>query len=420
MTRQMLMENVYLTHIPSEKFKTSFFSAQMAAPLRAETAGFNALLVNVLSRGTARFPDMAALGRELDMLYGARLGPLLRRMGENQVFGFTASCVDDRFLPPGEALLERTAALMGDMLCAPALQDGRLRPDYVESERANLADEIRSIVNDKRAYAARRLLETMCAGEPYSVRLMGGAEDMERITPDALDSHYRAILPQARLELFYCGAAPLERVADAFRQAFARLPRQGALDIAATLRHPARPVCQVVTEEMDVSQGKLCMGFATDNCDVPANLMLDAMFGGASSSKLFLNVREKLSLCYYAGSSYRRLKGMLTVSSGIACENYDRAVEEICAQLEALKNGEWEDWELQGARSALLNSLRSIEDSAGALEDFTLGQIITGTGDTITGLIRDVSAVTPERIRSAAAAARLDTIYFLKGKEAAV
>ena len=107
MTRQMLMDNVYLTHVPSEKFKTSFFSAQMAAPLRAETAGLNALLVNVLSRGTARCPDMAAIGRELDMLYGARLGPQLRRMGENQVFGFTASCVDDRFLPPGEELLEK-------------------------------------------------------------------------------------------------------------------------------------------------------------------------------------------------------------------------------------------------------------------------------------------------------------------------
>ena len=104
MTRQMLMENVYLTYIPSEKFKTSFFSAQMAVPLRAETAGLNALMVNVLSRGTARCPDMAAIGRELDMLYGARLEPTVRKKGENQLFGFVASCVDDRFLPAGERL----------------------------------------------------------------------------------------------------------------------------------------------------------------------------------------------------------------------------------------------------------------------------------------------------------------------------
>lgn len=417
MTRQMLMDHVYLTYIPSEKFKTSFFSAQMAAPLRPDTAGRNALLVNVLSRGTARFPDMAALGRELDMLYGARLGPQLRRMGENQVFGFTASCVDDRFLPPGEKLLEKTADLIGDMFCSPALQDGRLRQDYADSERINLVDEIRSIVNDKRAYASRRLLEVMCAGEPYGVHLMGSAGDMERISLETLDSHYRSVLPQGRLELFYCGSAPSERVAGAFARAFARLPRQGLLEPAATTRRSARTVCQVVTETMDVSQGKLGMGFRTECPDVPANLMMDAMFGGTSTSKLFLNVREKLSLCYYAGSSYHRLKGLVTVSSGIECGNYDRAVSEISAQLEALKKGEWEDWELQGARSSLLNSLRSIEDSAGALEDFVMGQTISGAGDTIPGLIEAIGAVTGERIQAAAQALKLDTIYFLKGKE---
>lgn len=418
MTRQMLMDNVYLTHIPSDKFKTSYFSAQMAAPLCAGTAGRNALLVNVLGRGTARLPDMAALGRELDMLYGARLGPQLRRMGENQVFGFTASCVEDRFLPPGEALLEKTAELMGDMFCAPALQEGRLRRDYADSERANLIDEIHSIVNDKRVYAARRLLEEMCAGEPYAVRLLGSAEDMERITLEELDAHYRSMLPQGRLELFYCGSAPEERVAGAFARAFARLPREGLLEPAPTTRRPVRPEPLVVTEEMDVSQGKLGMGFRTQCPDVPANLMLDAMFGGTSTSKLFLNVREKLSLCYYAGSSYHRLKGLVTVSSGIECGNYDRAVAEITAQLEALKAGDWEDWELQGARSSLLNSLRSIEDSAGALEDFIMGQTISGAGDTIEGLMKDISSVTGAQIQAAAQALELDTIYFLKGKEA--
>ena len=418
MTRQMLMDNVYLTHIPSDKFKTSYFSAQMAAPLRAGTAGRNALLVNVLGRGTARLPDMAALGRELDMLYGARLGPQLRRMGENQVFGFTASCVEDRFLPPGEALLEKTAELMGDMFCAPALQEGRLRRDYADSERANLIDEIHSIVNDKRVYAARRLLEEMCAGEPYAVRLLGSAEDMERITLEELDAHYRSMLPQGRLELFYCGSAPEERVAGAFARAFARLPREGLLEPAPTTRRPVRPEPLVVTEEMDVSQGKLGMGFRTQCPDVPANLMLDAMFGGTSTSKLFLNVRERLSLCYYAGSSYHRLKGLVTVSSGIECENYERAVSEISAQLEALKAGAWEDWELQGARSSLLNSLRAIEDSAGALEDFIMGQTISGAGDTIEGLMKDISSVTGEQIQAAAQALELDTIYFLKGKEA--
>lgn len=418
MTRQMLMDNVYLTHIPSDKFKTSYFSAQMAAPMRAGTAGLNALLVNVLSRGSTRLPDIASLGRELDMLYGARLGPSLRRVGENQVFGFSASCVDERFLPRGEGLLEKIADLMGDMFCDPATQGGRLRGDYVESEREKLADEIRSAVNDKRAYAARRLLEVMCAGESYGLKLMGEAADMERVSLQKLNSHYQSVLPQGRLELFYCGSAPERRLAGAFRRAFARLPRKGGLEPVPTVSRPARPEYQVVTEEMDISQGKLGMGFRTESGDVPANLVMDAMFGGTSTSKLFLNVREKLSLCYYAGSRYHRLKGLVTVSSGIDCQHYDRAVEEITAQLEALRRGDWEPWEFEGAVSSLRNGLRSMEDSAGALEDFYIGQAVSGLDETIPDLLAAIGAVTPQRVQAAAEELRLDTIYFLKGQEA--
>ncbi|MCI8302427.1 MAG: insulinase family protein [Oscillospiraceae bacterium] len=418
MTRQTLLENVYLTHMPSEKFKTSFLSAQMAVPLLAETAGLNALLVNVLSRGTARLPDMAALGRELDLLYGAQLEPAVRKMGENQLFGFMASCIDDRFLPGGERLLEPLTELLGDMFCRPAVQDGGLNGDYVDSERENLVDLIRSDINDKRLYAARRLMETMCAGEPYGVGRMGRAGDVERITRQELSGHYRSVLSRGRLELFYCGSAPEDRVADAFRRAFAGLPRQGLLEPTVTTRRAAPASCRVVEEAMDVTQGKLCMGFRTDSGDVPATMLMNAMFGGEVTSKLFLNVREKLSLCYYVSSSFHRRKGLITVYSGIEFENCDRAVAEISAQLEDLKNGRWEDWELQGARSSLISSLRSTEDSAGAIESFVMGQAAAGGSETIPGLLEEVRAVTPDRIREAAAAVKPDTIYFLKGKEA--
>ena len=169
---------------------------------------------------------------------------------------------------------------------------------------------------------------------------------------------------------------------------------------------------------MDVSQGKLCIGCRTDSGDMPATMLMNAMFGGTSNSKLFLNVREKLSLCYYAGSAYHRLKGLITVSSGIEFENYDRAVEEIFRQLESLQKGEWEDWELTGARESLLSSLRTMEDSPSSLEDFVVGQAAAGSDETIPGLIAALQGVTPQRIREAAQAVKPDTIYFLKGKEA--
>ena len=247
MARQMLMDNVYLTCIPSEKFKTSFLSAQLVMPWRRDRRR-NALLVNVLSRGTQRFPDMASLSGQLDRLYGARLEPTVRKKGENQVFGFVASFVDERFVPDGERLLEPMADLLGELFLSPATRNGRLRGDYVESERANLADLIRSDLNDKRAYAARRLLEVMCAGEAYGLSRLGTAREVERISLQRLNSHYQTILPGARLELFYCGAIPVRRVAGALARAFAALPRQGAVEPAVTARKAAPETCRVVEE----------------------------------------------------------------------------------------------------------------------------------------------------------------------------
>lgn len=417
MTRQRLMDNVYLTYVPSDKFKTSFLSAQMMVPMTKETAPLNALLVNVLSRGTVRFPDMAAISRRLDTLYGARLEPVVRKKGENQTFGFLASCVDDRLLPGNERVLEPLADLLGELFTAPATKNGRLNGEYLQSERANLIDLIESEINDKHTYASLRLLEEMCAGEPYGLRRLGSVEDVKKVSLQKLNRYYLSVLPKARLELYYCGSASQERVAGMFRRAFAALPRCGETDLFPTTRKKAPEVCRVIEETMDVTQGKLCIGFRTDSRDSAATMLMNAMYGGASKSKLYMNVREKLSLCYYAGSTNHWKKGIITVSAGIDFDNYQRAVDEILAQLDSMKSGEWEDWELESARSALRGSFRSMEDSAGAIEDFMMGQIATNGEETLPGLLAAIEEVTPERIRDAAACVKPDTIYFLRGKE---
>ena len=306
---------------------------------------------------------------------------------------------------PRETMLDLTGELTGrrtlPVFSRNVVSDPEAAWDFRALHR-QIMDGSREFGKEERLLLLLSRLLRLC-GQPFQASPPAGREAVERA---------RAFMEE------HCGERiTLERVAGAFAQAFARLPRQGLLEPAATTRRSAPPEPRVVTEEMDVSQGKLGMGFRTQCPDVPANLMLDAMFGGTSTSKLFLNVRERLSLCYYAGSSYHRLKGLVTVSSGIECENYERAVSEISAQLEALKAGAWEDWELQGARSSLLNSLRSIEDSAGAMEDFILGQTISGLKETVPDLIEAIGSVTGARIQAAAQALALDTIYFLKGKE---
>ena len=288
----------------------------------------------------------------------------------------------------------------------------------MSGERANLVDRIRGQINDKRSYATLRLGQLMCGEEAFGVDKLGDVEHAAAVTPGSLWERYQQLLSTAQIELYYCGSAEEERVARALKEALSALPvNEGRICPDCEVRLHAGPEPSMVEESMDVTQGKLAMGYRCSSDDYPAMVLANLIFGGTSNSKLFLNVREKLSLCYYASSLYHRQKGLITVSSGIEFQNYQRAYDEIMAQLEAVQKGELEDWELEGARSTLLNSYATVGDSQGKLENFYLGQAATGQHETPADLARAIQDMTAERICRAMSTVKLDTVYFLKGKE---
>ena len=421
---KQLADGVELLVNRTDKFKTGLLSATLTVPLRREDATAGALIPEVLYRGSRSCPDMERLSAATDALYGASLGTGVRQRGESQCISFLCSVIDDRYALDGSAVLEPAAGLMGEVLLDPAAENGVFRRDYVKGEGANLADRIRARVNDKRSWSIFRLVQEMCDGEAYAVDKLGDAEEALSVSPEGLWADYQALLGRAKVTFYYGGSAQPERVEEAVRRAFAPLisGRNAPVECAVP-KEPAGPV-RTVTDRMDVTQGKLAMGFRTGGVtmgspDYPALLVCNALYGGSANSRLFLNVREKLSLCYYASSRLHRYKGLLTVASGIEFANVRTACEEILAQLEAMRTGDWEPWELESAKSGYRNALLSAGDSARQMEDFYLGQLVAGQDDTPEGLLAKIEAVTPERIQAAAQSAVLDTVYFLKGKEEA-
>lgn len=415
--RKEIMQNVFLTYLPASKFKTSVLSAHLVTPLSRENASANALLPAVLRRGTMRCPDMERLSAALDTLYGAQIDYTVRKKGERQCVGFVASVIDDAFAPAGEKLLEPVADLLGELFLDPVTRNGHFLAEYVDSEKQNLIDAIRGIINDKRDYADLRLLQGMCRGERYGVDKFGSIARVEKITNQTLFRYYQELLSTAHLELFYCGSAERERVEEAISRAFAPLQRGRVVPPVIAEKKNAPETPREITERMDVTQGRLSMGWRASTNDAPAMMLANLIFGGYSNSKLFLNVREKLSLCYYASSAYHRSKGIVTVSSGIECRDVETAKREILAQLASVQRGEFEEWEVEGARACLIASLESRGDSAGRMEENALGQVATGIRETADELIAALRAVTNERIAEAAQSMTLDTVYFLTGED---
>ena len=423
-SRRELFPGVWLRTVHTNKFKSAYLSVTLLAPLEPETAAANALIPSVLRRGTAAHPDMESLSAALDELYGGAIEPAVRRKGETQCVGFVASFLDDAYALNGEKILESAAALLGELLLRPYTQDGIFCPDYTAGERANLIDRIRGQINDKRSYATHRLIQLMCGEEAFGTDKLGDETTAAAITPASLWQRYQELLRTAAVEVYYCGSAQPERVEAALRSALSGLPVNEARMVPdCEVRIHAGTQPRVVEEALDVTQGKLAMGFRTGGItcweeEYPALAMCSAVFGGTTLSKLFLNVREKLSLCYYASSMLEKLKGLMLVSSGIEFDKYQTARDEILAQLEAVRRGEIADWELEGARRTLISGHLATLDDQARQEEFWLGQAAAGLDTTIQELAGQFETITREQVAQAARKLELDTIYFLKGKEA--
>ena len=421
-TRRELFPGVWLRAVHTNKFKSSYLSVTLLAPLTRETAGANALIPEVLRRGTAVHPDMESLSAALDELYGGAVEPVVRKRGETQCVGFAASFLDDAYALKGEKILEPAADLLCELLLKPYTEKGVFSSDYVTGEKANLIDRIRAQINDKRTYAAQRLTREMCRYEAFGVDKLGDEETVSAVTPESLWRRYQELLREARAEVYYCGSADPDRVAGALNRALSGLPvNENRVDPDCEVRVTAGPEPIVVEEAMDVSQGKLALGFRTggQTCweeDYPALTMCNAIFGGTTLSKLFMNVREKLSLCYYASSMMEKMKGLVLVSSGIEFDKYQTAKDEILAQLEAIRRGDIEDWEMEGTRRTLIGGHLSTLDDQGRQEEFWLGQAAAGLDTTIEELVDQFENVTREQVAEAAKKLELDTVYFLKGK----
>ena len=421
--RTQLFPGVWLRTVHTDKFKSAYLSLTLMTQLDRENASANALLPRVLRRGTMVHPDMESLSAALDELYGGAVEPVVRKKGESQCVGFLASFLDNAYALNGEDILSGAAELLGEMLLNPLTRDGVFDPDYVEGEKANLIDELRGQINDKRIYATRRLTQLMCREESFGADKLGQEDKVAAITSESLWARYQKLLSSAQIEVYYSGSADPERVREIMERVFSTLPvSQEREEPECEVRIHAEQEPNVIEEVMDVNQGKLAMGWRTGGITVweeeyPALVLCSAVFGGTSMSKLFMNVRERLSLCYYASSALEKQKGLMIVSSGIEFQNYETAKREILAQLEDVKAGKITDDELEGARRILINQYRSIEDEQGRMEEYWLGQAAAGTEDAPGTLAARLETVTGEQIAQVARKLELDTVYFLKGKE---
>ncbi len=353
-TRTELLPGVYLTAVHTMKFKSSYMGIQLLTRLSEAHAAANALVPMVLRRGTERRPDMERLSAALDELYGGSVEPIVRKKGETQCVGFVASFLDDAYVPDGTPILEHAAALLGELLLTPARENGGFVSAYVERERANLVDRIQAQVNDKRSYAVLRLIQQMCAGEPYGVDRLGDESSAAAITGEALWERYQSLLSDARVELYFSGSAPFERVDAAFRSALAGLKGREVAPVSVCRKTPAEDEAPSGHRVSGRDSGQAGAGLPHRRLRCGGGLPGSAglqrrLRRHPHLQALPQRTREAVPVLLRQlrpGEVQRSHGGVLR--RGV-CKR-EAAQSEILAQLEKCRPGEIEPWELEAAR----------------------------------------------------------------------
>ena len=419
MTRINIADGINLNIIQSNKFKTNLLKINFTLPLCERTAPLASLLPAVLRRGCNRYPTMLELNRYLEYLYSTGLGGNIAKFGENQAITFNASFLRNEFIPDGTDLLSLVCDLMADYIFHPYLVDGKFCDEYVESEKKNLVDRIEAEINNKRAYADKRLFEIMCEGEPFAINPLGTKQSVEELTSQALTDFYYGDFANAPVEIFFVGVCDEAEFRKKIHEKFAPYKRSSSEYAKNTVKETAARLKRV-TEEMPVNQGKLSMGFRTGACTAKKNnepfQVFNEIFGASPTSKLFENVREKLSLCYYCSSRFVATKGIMYISSGVKVGDETAAEEEILRQLDSMKNGEFSENDISVAKLSLENNYNSFNDDADRLSSWYLARIISGDEiTTIDKVIEKINRVTKEDIIAISTTVIPDTVYFLKG-----
>lgn len=414
---KQLYPGITLRCYTDTRFKQGRLSVQFVRPMCRQEAALNALIPSVLLRGTENAPDLRSITLRLDDLYGAALGALVRRVGNYHITGLHCSFLEDKYALPGEQVLAPMAAFLGELLFQPKTEDGVFCQDILESEKQNLSSAIESRRNDKAVWAADQLMKYMCPTDSFGIPRLGELEQVRQITTESAWAHYQKILRESPVEVFYVGSADPETVARLVSPLFTGIPRE-------LLALPPQTPLQDAggadkTETMEVAQGKLCMGFVTPitigHPQFAAMQVCNTLYGCGFISKLFMNVRERMSLCYDISSGYHGSKGILTVAAGIDCHMVDTVRQEILTQLSACQAGDITLAELTAAKESLCSSLRGVHDSPGGIENYYATAALSGLAMTPAEYIQAVQQVDAQQVAQAAKTLTLHTVYFLKG-----
>ena len=419
--KKEVKQGINLHNINTNKFKTNLYAVFLATPLSRENVTKNALLTAVLRRGTKNIESQVLINKKLEEMYGASFDCGIEKTGDNHIIKFYLETINEAFLPEKEELDKKCIELLFDIILNPLVQNDGFKPEYLESEKKKLKQIIEGKIDNKRTYSFERCVEEMFKDEPYGLYKFGYVEDLEKITPQNLYQYYKELIKKCKIDIFVSGNLKdtdinnlIENNAEI--KALEARKSEYVENKENSEKIPVREE-KVVEEKMQVGQGNLVIGLSSNSQIENEKFVMsvyNAILGGGANSKLFQNVREKNSLAYTAGSTFRRQKNTIFIRCGIEIENYQKALDTIKEQIEDMKNGNFTEEDIENAKKLIVSSVKGISSEQDTEITYYYGQELSDTFTTIDDYVTKINNVTKSNIEEVAKEIWINTVYFLR------
>lgn len=414
--RKKITEGVYLTKICDPKYKTNVVRVRFIVPIDPDKLGVNALLTSLLVTSNAKIPSRSELSKRFLGLYGTSVGAVWSNVTDYQTLGLTISAIMDRYTIGGEVISEEAVRILLDCIFDPDLKDGKFNEKYFRLRKQELLDNIDAAINDKRSYGFMKAKEVVFEGEPSALSELGSRERAEKITQEEVLDQYRYLMDKAVIDITVCGGGEIDGAVKLLTDAFKKVPR-AAQDVDYIRHSPVKAQLRECEEPMDIQQSKMYMAYKTQCRDIYTCKVFTTLLGGSAFSKLFTNVREKLSVCYYCDSFYMDLKGTMMIESGVDNANIEKAKAAIREQIEDIKNGKFTEEELENTKLYICGNFKSNYDSEWDIAAWYRVQDTRGTAYSPEEVAEIINSVTAEQVIECAKSFEPDSVFILKAEE---
>ena len=423
--KQEIKQGITVHNINTDKFKTNLVAIFLTIPISRENVTFNSVLSSVLRRGSKNMPSQEEISKQMEEMYGASFDNGVDKIGDNQILKFYLESINDEFLPQDiENMLKESIQKLTEIVFNPFLENDKFKEEYVNQEKEAMTQRINAKSDNKAVYARVRCIECMYKDDPAGLYKYGYIEDMDKINNQNLYEYYKKLINICKIDIFVSGKNELEEILKILKEEenIQKLQPREPNYIINDITVKKGQEEQSVEEKQNVNQGKIVIGcdILFDENDLKDEnlryeaLLYNGLLGGSANSKLFQNIREKASLAYTASSSYVRFKSNIFINAGIEIDNYDKAIKIIKEQLEALKNGEFTDEEIENEKKSIISGINLIDDEQDSGIIYFYGQEITGSNVELEDYKNRITNVTRDQIINIASKVKINTIYFLR------